>query len=205
MSNITVTLPDGSPRELPEGTGYLMVQFGVSRQTVREALRTLQARGLLEVRKGRSGGSYVRSLNTESIARSLDLLIKGQTIRYRDLVAFREAIEPVAAAQAALYRTEADLQEIHRLGVACETSRRNIKKFVEYNFEWHLAIVKASKNPLFEMFMASISTAIRTATDLSGFDLETRGIVVKTHAGIFDAITKQDAAATAVSNPATAK
>lgn len=173
----------------------LMVQFGVSRQTVRESLRILQARGLLEVRKGRLGGSYVRRPNTDSIVHSLDLLIKGQSIRYRDIVAFREAIEPVAAGQAALYRTDADLEAIEQLGVACETSYRDIKKFVRYNFDWHLAIVKASQNPLFQMFMASISTAIQSATDLSGFNLKTRRIVVETHERIFDAIKEQDAAA----------
>ena len=172
----------------------LMVEFGVSRQTVREALRTLEARGLVEVKLGRFGGSYVRKPNGDSVSRSVDLLIKGQSIQYRDLVAVREAIEPIAAVQAALYRTDADLERIKRLCEACDLNRNN-KKFIKYNSEWHLAIVQASHNPLFVAFMFSISSAIQTASILSAYNVETRNIVVNAHNKIYDAIKNRDVAA----------
>ena len=54
-----------------------MSRFQVSRTTVREALRVLSAQGLVEVRRGHSGGSYVSNPSSKSVFRSLNLFIKG--------------------------------------------------------------------------------------------------------------------------------
>jgi len=184
--------------ELPVGSSLpsereLMVKYSVSRTSVREALRILGAQGLLQVKRGRSGGSFITSPTPNFFARSLDLFIKGQDMRFVDLVFAREAIEPFAAAQAALFRTERELDELRSLCVRCEETLYEVARFVDVNLDWHLAVAQASHNPLFVAFITSISSALHTATELEEFDLKTRKSVVGVHWQIFNAIQQGDA------------
>ncbi|WP_051419706.1 FadR/GntR family transcriptional regulator [Paracoccus pantotrophus] len=170
----------------------LMVQYSVSRATVREALRVLGAKGLIEVRRGRKGGSYVRAPSSDALSQSLDLFIQGHDIRFSDLLAVREAIEPVAAAQAAQSRTPEDIEHIYSLLDASDQTLQDIRRFSELNLEWHVAIVRASQNPLFLSFMTSISPALYSATERDEFDLATRTIVARSHRKISEAIAAGD-------------
>ncbi|SMF90025.1 DNA-binding transcriptional regulator, FadR family [Azospirillum oryzae] len=173
----------------------LMVQYSVSRATVREALRILGAKGLIEVRRGRRGGSYISAPSSEAISRSLDLFIQGHEVRFSDLLAVREAIEPVAAAQAALYRTKDDIKEISRLLHESNRAINDLQLFSALNLEWHLAIVRASHNPLFLSFMTSIGSMLYSATERDEFDLVTRTVVARSHRRIYEAIAAGDAEA----------
>ena len=105
----------------------------------------------------------------------------------------REAIEPVAARQAALQRLPEDLADIDRLLVRQDELVEDIQAFSQLNVEWHLAIVRASHNPLFLTFMTSISSALYSATNREEFNLETRRIVMKAHRKISEAIKAGDA------------
>jgi len=170
----------------------LMALYSISRATVREALRILGARGLIEVKRGRKGGSYISAPTGAAISQSLDLFIQGHDIRFVDLLAVREAIEPVAAGQAARARLPEDIANIDRLLTLQEELVEDIQAFSKLNVEWHLAIVRASHNPLFLTFMTSISSALYSATNREEFDLETRKIVVKAHRKISEAIMTGD-------------
>ncbi|WP_158592316.1 FadR/GntR family transcriptional regulator [Noviherbaspirillum sedimenti] len=171
----------------------LMVQYSVSRATVREALRILGAKGLTEVRRGRLGGSYVLAPSTKTISNSVDLFIQGHDVRFVDLVAVRSAIEPVAAAQAARFRTEEDLAQLNEMLAEADKVIDDIEKFSEWNLHWHLGIVRASQNPLFLSFMTSISSALYSATEREEFNLETRKTVAQAHRKITKAIEAGDA------------
>jgi GntR family transcriptional repressor for pyruvate dehydrogenase complex len=170
----------------------LMTNFSVSRTTVREALRVLGAQGLVEIKRGRTGGAYVSNRTSKSLLNSLDIFIKGHNIRFIDLVFVREAIEPVAAAQAAMSRTPEQLDDLHRRCVECEARFDETAGFVKANHDWHFSVVKASNNPLFITFMTSIAAAFHTATDREEFDLVTRKAVVGIHWQIFEAIRLSD-------------
>jgi len=170
----------------------LMTAYQVSRTTVREALRSLSAQGLIEVKRGRTGGSFVSNPTSHSAVRSLTHFIKGQDIRFIDLVFAREAIEPAAAAQAAISRTEEKLEALRLQCVECERSIHDVDRFVEANMQWHLALAAASNNPLFVAFLTSISSAMHTATAMEEFDLRIRKAVVGVHWQIFEAILNGD-------------
>lgn len=183
--------------EIPIGVSLpaerdLMVDYQVSRTTVREALRILGARGLVEARRGRRGGSYVQAPSTDAVSRSLDLFIQGHDILFSDLLAAREAVEPVAAAQAAVRRSEDDLAELTDLAARMENAVEDIRLFSEVNVEFHLMIVKASHNPLFLSLMTAISSALFNATEREEFDLPTRQIVARAHRRIVEAIRDGD-------------
>lgn len=170
----------------------LMIKYGVSRATVREALRSLRAQDLIEVRRGRNGGSFVLGPSPEMIVRPLNQLIGGQGFRLVDLVYAREAIEPAAAAQAASYRTEEGLEELQRLTEECASAIYDQAEFETANLRWHLGLAKASGNMLFIGFLTAISTAMHTATAFEEFDLSTREAVVGIHWMIYAAIRDRD-------------
>lgn len=170
----------------------LMTTYEVSRTTVREALRMLSAHDLIQVKRGRTGGSFITSPSSHSVVRSLTRFIKGQDIRFVDLVAAREAIEPAAAAQAAVSRTEEKLAALRLLCVECENSVADSDAFVAANLKWHFGLAEASGNPLFVAFLTSIATALHAATDLEVFDLRIRKAVVGMHWQIYNAIQDGD-------------
>ena len=86
-----------------------VTQTRMSRTTVREALRILEVQGLVRIKTGRSGGAFVQRPTGESVASSVNLLIRGRQVRIAALLETREAIEPACAQLAAKYRTEEDL------------------------------------------------------------------------------------------------
>ncbi|MCO5090034.1 FadR/GntR family transcriptional regulator [Bosea sp. (in: a-proteobacteria)] len=170
----------------------LMANFGVSRTTVREALRILGAHGLVEVRRGRRGGSYVSNERSNSLLKSLDLFIKNQDIRFIDLVFAREGIEPAAAAQAAITCTREQLADLKFHSEECERQCEDFAGFVEANLKWHTSVARASNNPLFLAILTSLTTALHTATNREDFDVATRRAVVGVHWQIYEAIRAGD-------------
>lgn len=184
--------------ELEVGSSFpsereLMVRYAVSRATIREALRMLGAQGLVEVRRGRKGGSYVCAPTSDRLSDTINLFIAGHDIRFSDLLAVREAIEPVAAAQAALNRTKEDFALINEILAESHDEINDLAKFSSLNVDWHIAIVKASHNPLFLSVMTSISSALYSATKREEFDVSVREVVLKSHSRITQAIGAGDA------------
>ncbi|MDP9602303.1 FadR/GntR family transcriptional regulator [Variovorax sp. NFACC27] len=115
--------------------------LGVSRGTVREAVKTLVSRGLLEVRQG--SGTYVRSGFDPSSS-----LQKMRLASLRDQFEVRQALEVEAARLAAVRHTARDLRRLHTLldrrGVPDEAD--NGAAFIERDLAFHLAIVDVSGN-----------------------------------------------------------
>ncbi len=129
-----------------------------------------------------------------SVVRSLDQFIKGRrTFASSTLVFVREAIEPAAAAQAAVTRSKEKLHALWEMCVECERCFDDIDQFVEANLKWHLRLVEASDNPLFVAFLTSIYNALHAATNLEEFDLRIRKAVVGVHWQIYEAIRMGDA------------
>jgi DNA-binding FadR family transcriptional regulator len=125
--------------------------FGVSRATVREALRLLTARGLIRTAKGMRGGSYVQVPSVEHIAdtlrSSLNILTAAAYVPVEELLEARELLEIPAARLAATRRTDQDIarmKETIRLpGSAVETEIE-----FAYNADFHKLILDAAGNTL---------------------------------------------------------
>src|SRR4051812_41527764 len=134
---------------LAEGTPLptereLVAQSGLSRTSVREALRVLETEGLVATKAGRNGGSQVRRPGRESISRSFGLFVRSHGVRFEALFEAREAIEPAAARLAALHRSDDDLAEMTRIHQEFEAISDDAAKHARVNLEWHRAVVKAS-------------------------------------------------------------
>jgi GntR family transcriptional regulator, transcriptional repressor for pyruvate dehydrogenase complex len=183
---------------LPEGTPLptereLVAQSGLSRGSVREALRVLETEGLIVTKAGRNGGSAIRRPTRESISRSFELFLRSHGVRFDALIEAREAVEPAAARLAALHRTDEDLVEMKQIHQELGSLSGNSAKFAKINLKWHLAVVRASKNELLITFVGAISRPIYAATEYQSLNTgELRREVVRVHGRVLDAIVEQD-------------
>jgi DNA-binding FadR family transcriptional regulator len=130
-------------------------RFGVSRVTVREALRVLEASGLVEIRVGAHGGAFVTQPTSERVgAGIIDLLTLASTSP-REVTQVRMVLEigimPLIAEQA----TEEDFTELERI---CDEQEAALKKGhhdVELSVEFHTRLAAATHNSAFEMLVRS--------------------------------------------------
>lgn len=154
------TLP--SERELKE-------MFQISRGTLREALRVLEQKGLIEIRLGVGGGSVVRAVDAGRVSESLGLLIRSQKVSLDHLAEFREAMEGSIAAQAAERRSGADLRQLKDLlaaaGACLPAGRRRRDEFLEADRQIHTTIAATTQNPIYQSVLASIHDNIHRYYD----------------------------------------
>jgi len=170
----------------------LVSQTQMSRTTVREALRILEVQGLVRIKAGRAGGTFVQRPSQDSVATSISLLIRGRQLRLADLLETREAIEPFCARLAAQNRTEEDLAVLDAANEAIATDD-DLTSFLQANVDWHVGVAAASHNELLTAFMSALSRAIYTATENEAFvDAEVRNLTAKAHKSITNAIREGD-------------
>jgi DNA-binding FadR family transcriptional regulator len=150
----------------------LMDQTGLSRSTVREALKMLEAENLVRTRPGR-GGTYVRRLDTGDIAATLRVFVEGHRIDFETLLDTRQAVEPHCAALAARNATVADLTELDRLHRDMVEHRDTPEAFLHANLAWHLAVVNASHNDLLIAFLHAISSSVHAGMQIDDQDTAT--------------------------------
>ncbi|MFM9883188.1 MAG: FadR/GntR family transcriptional regulator [Burkholderiales bacterium] len=185
----------GTGQSLPTERDLVM-QTGLSRASVREALRILEVEGLIETRTGRSGGSRVSRPAGRELSRHLDLFIWGRNVGLEELNEVREALETVAAEGAARRRTDTDLVDLKAKTLAVESAVDTVPDYLAANLDWHLAIVRASHNDLLIGFMEVLSNAIHQETALDAFDSpQVRAATLKIHRSILEAIIAGDAEA----------
>jgi DNA-binding FadR family transcriptional regulator len=191
--------------ELREGADLpterdLGAQSGLSRASVREALRILEGEGLIMTRIGRNGGSTVVRPSSEAIQRSVSIFIRGQGIRFEAVLETRAAIEPPSARFAAMHRTEEDLAEIENCQRKLEQASQagDVDAYVRANLDWHVQVVRASHNELLIAFITAVSHSVYLATDLDGFNsAEVRNAVIHAHRRVAEAIRDGDGDAAA--------
>jgi DNA-binding FadR family transcriptional regulator len=146
------SMPAGS--KLPSER-QLAERFNVSRPIVREALRMLAERSLVEIRPGR--GTFVRGMRATDAAGVLDSLYRRSRATPRDLVEARAMLESTAAALAAERATEEDLDRIEAALVRFDRATTVIER-ARYDLVFHLAIAQAAHNPVVETMFGSITS-----------------------------------------------
>jgi DNA-binding FadR family transcriptional regulator len=172
----------------------LVTKTGLSRGSVREALRILEAEGLVTTRPGRQGGSVARLPGDESLAKYVSLFVHGRGISLLSLLQTREAVEPSLAYLAAQNRTDAELQDLLDITKRVEDAYADPPLYLAENVKWHCAIATASHNELLRAFMVAISSMVYKASAIENFATEdVRNVVLKAHRRILDAIVAKDA------------
>lgn len=170
----------------------LATQANVSRGSVREALRILQAEGLIETRPGRNGGPVVRKPSSESLERPLTAFVRGRSIRLQELVETRLSIETAVTRLAAENRTDDDLALLASLNEQLASAATHEER-TERNAEWHVALGRASHNELLAAIMNAVSQAIYNVTSADAYGVPgIREITVKSHEGIRKALEERN-------------
>jgi len=186
------------PGETLPSERELVATSGLSRGSVREALKILETEGLVEVRLGRAGGSRVTAPKREGLVRSVETYLRANSIGLRELLDCRIAIEPMLARLCAINRTEQELEKLHALHRDFMETLTDVKRYRSLNFEWHRSIALASRNDPLIALMEAISAPILAA---SGFERatspRTRHNAVSAHQEILGAIERRDAEAAA--------
>jgi DNA-binding FadR family transcriptional regulator len=179
---------------LPNET-ELSAMFGVSRSTVREALRVLSSQNLITTTRGVSGGSFVAHPSPDHISEfleaSLGLLSGTEAVSVADLLEARSLLEVPAARRAARQRSDEDVATL-RAGVREDLQALERERF-EGNFRFHRVIVEASGNRLLEIMARPIFTVLRTRflRDQAPRDFWVR--VADEHRRIFERVEAADA------------
>jgi GntR family transcriptional repressor for pyruvate dehydrogenase complex len=123
--------------------------FGASRPTVREAIRLLEQRGLLEMKLG--SGSYVTEVQGTVLADSIDRYLTLGTSSHEEFLAFREMWEPEVAALAATCAEAEDLAKLERLAGQADAMEASgdTESYAAADASFHLALAEATHNRLF--------------------------------------------------------
>lgn len=138
----------------------LAQQFGVSRTAVREAVRVLSEKGLVEAYSGR--GTFVTNGTSQVIRQSLDLMIKiGQPDGSTHLAEVREILEPGIAALAAIRAEESHVNQLREAVEVMDRSRHDADAFIEGDLDFHLALAEAAGNPMILSLIDSIVGLLR--------------------------------------------
>lgn len=144
----------GPGARLP-GETNLCALFGVSRTTLREAVRSLAAQGYLEVRRG--SGTFILDRSAADIGlRRLEAV----ATRLRDLFEIRMMIEPQAARLACLRGTDQEIAEIARRAEDVAQAIREGRDFSGPEELFHRAFVAAAHNPFMEQLLPIIHNAL---------------------------------------------
>jgi len=138
----------------------LAKQFAVSRTAVREAIKALREKRLVEIRPGR--GTFITNGTPDAIRYSLGLFMKfGSLNGSASLVEVREILEPEIAALAATRITEEYTTAMREAVEIMDTALDNADVFVEADLDFHLALAEATQNPFIPILMDSIIDLLR--------------------------------------------
>ena len=138
----------------------LAQQFGVSRTAVREAVKTLAEKGLVESHSGR--GTFVTSGTSHSMRQSLDSFFKSGDLKDPNyLIELRGIIEPEVTILAAQRIEEQQLAMMREAVAVMDRSMRNPDAYIEADLDFHLALAEAAGNPLVLSLLDSIVGVLR--------------------------------------------
>ena len=143
----------------------LKEMFNTSRGTLREALRVLEERGLIEIRLGVRGGSIVKTLTTQHASQTLALLIRSQMVSIKQLSEFREGIEGTVASMAAQRADSADKKQLNTLlqkaREIVEQEPVDRESFIESDRRIHLELANISRNSLLVWPAMEVFSSVR--------------------------------------------
>lgn len=166
-------------------------QFGVSRNAVREALKSLEARGLVRVENGK--GAFTTAPTTETVRGALGRYIQARlgADAVPHLYEIRRVLEGAAARACAERATEEDLSRLQTALARMESHQEDVDAWMEADLAFHRAMLTATHNPFFTILLEPIVTQIGETIKLS-FGLEGTRAGVASHRAVVERIAARD-------------
>ncbi|MEW5913560.1 MAG: FadR/GntR family transcriptional regulator [Thermodesulfobacteriota bacterium] len=167
--------------------------FGVSRVIVREAVRSLELAGLIEIKRGPKGGAFVLPMRHEAVSQVMIDLLKLGKASASHILEVRLAIEPIVAELAA---TRATAQDMELLAQAVQGMPPGpSEEYVAQNVNFHRLLARCSQNPMYDIL---VNILMDFTEDLILKIKPADRIIHDTnsHAEIFARVRERDAAGT---------
>ncbi len=147
----------------------MQVQFGTGRGVVREAIKILKQKGLLEVRKGAKGGAYVREIEMANVSESLGLFLKQHSVQPEKLIEFRESMDRTITLLAITRGSQTEKETLLETALRFETLMRepelDLVMTSELDRELNLMLARMARNPLFEWVMHALQMGFSSHDD----------------------------------------
>jgi len=166
--------------------------LGVSRPVVREAVRALATKGLLETRQG--VGTTVRAVTHDEVATPLTLFLRtcGQEIDLEHLYQVRSILEVENAGLAAKQRTEQDLRELTQICEDMQAAANDAEQFASKDSEFHRRLAQTTHNPLMVLLLDSVQKMMAEVRTLVSKQPNLSDRVMPTHKGILERIAARE-------------
>lgn len=178
---------------LPSERSFAKI-FGASAVVVREALHTLEASGLLEIRYGATGGAFVAELTHRPLMESLSTLLRLGKTTIAQITEARLVIEPEVAGLAAIRRRAGLLAPLERNLEETATKLGSKREARLLNLEYHKLLVEITGNPFFTACLCSLIENLEGNTLYMDLNMGAVTDTLEYHQQIFRAVKRGDAA-----------
>lgn len=170
----------------------LALKFGVSRTAVREAVKALHEKGLVEAYSGR--GTFITNGTSEAVRQSINLMMRiDQADGSENLAEVRQILEPEIAALAATRIQAPQLALMREAYSVMNSALKDADAYIEADLDFHLALAEAAENPLILSLLDSIVGLLREQRIKIFFEKGGPERGQYHHARILAAIEKRDA------------
>jgi GntR family transcriptional repressor for pyruvate dehydrogenase complex len=166
----------------------LVLQLGVSRATLREALRILEVEGLISTKTGPKGGILVQRPGVANLTRSLSLLLQLEETPFSVLLEARRLLEPLCANLAAERVTVEEMAELEAIIEQMRLNLHDTNAYIQQQLAFHLKVFAAAHNDVLRLYTTSVGELISARTTQVGLSLEQRQIGLKSAEGILVAL-----------------
>ena len=171
----------------------LCERFGVSRVTVREALRMLESAGLVEIRVGARGGAFVTAPSSNRVGEGLADLLTLSVISAANVTEVRLILEVGIVPLVCERATEDDLADLEKICERSEVALRNGDYTMDMSLEFHARVAQSTHNPALEMLVESfrgpILMSLMEAREVAP---EMGGLGTKEHERFIEAVRRRD-------------
>ncbi len=134
----------------------LAQRFAVSRIVARDALRTLEAQGIVEIKVGSGGGARIATGNAKLFAEALAVQLDLTGVSVGEIMEAQRAVECLATELAALHSTPQDHARLRQFIAGAERSIADVTAFTRMGREFHLAVAEASHNRVLVVQLISL-------------------------------------------------
>jgi GntR family transcriptional regulator, transcriptional repressor for pyruvate dehydrogenase complex len=171
----------------------LMARLVVGRSSLREAIKTLCALGILEIKHGT--GTFISSGSTSMLTRPLKwgLFLSGTSVK--EILDARSVIEVALARWAAERASDDEIANIAAVLRELEKVQENHAQYVEYDLQFHMAIAKASHNEMLTTVLVTMQHILRTWMEATFLESRSTRHSMEMHTQILAAIAAHDAEA----------
>ena len=171
----------------------LCERFGVSRVTVREALRMLESSGLVQIRVGARGGAFVTAPSSDRVGEGLTDMLTLSAISAADVTEIRLILEMGIVPLVCERATEQDIADLEEICERSEAALRSGEYSMEYSLEFHTRVARATHNPavvmLVESFRGPIHMSLEQAREVAP---EMGGLGTREHERFIEAVRRRD-------------